>query len=364
LLDILRGLNGAEFRWSVVTPGGNGFSSLLDSLGIRCSTSLPQSLHRQRRFRRMLAYGALLRLVQKQRPALLYVNQAGILRAANMICRLLSIPGVCQVQTLEDAQWISRSGIGTGSMQAFICNSDFIADRTAVPNERKCVLYQGIGCPPDPVAAMCDVETLSTVGIVGRISESKGHYLTLQAAALLKQRGIRLRIRVIGDGLTPEDTQRFVAAVNAAGLSDMFEFRGYCRDLRTEFSQIRMLLIPSFAEPLGRVLYDAAHFGVPIIAADSGGLGEICRLYGVGESFPAGNVEALAARIEASLSRLPEVTAEFRRRSAEMVESLSMSSYLNVVRSILLRAASRQPVAVRWQGDRLPQDSAATAGTR
>ncbi|MGV2336605.1 MAG UNVERIFIED_CONTAM: glycosyltransferase [Planctomycetaceae bacterium] len=92
------------------------------------------------------------------------------------------------------------------------------------------------------------------------------------------------------------------------------------------------------------------HFGVPIIAADSGGLGEICGLYGVGVSFPAGNAEALAARIETSLNNLPEITSDFRR-SARMVDSLKMSSYLDAVQSILLRAADRQPVSIRWRGD-------------
>jgi glycosyltransferase involved in cell wall biosynthesis len=351
LFDILQGLPKHRFSWTVVTPGGSGFSSLLQDSGIACITALPHSLHRYGRARRLLCYARLLNCVRKLRPRLLYVNQAGILRAANLICRVLQIPGVCQVQTLEDALWISRSGIGAGNMQAFICNSDFIADRTRVPDDRKCVLYQGISSPPAPVANTHAPADPPTLGIIGRISESKGHYLTLQAAKLLRQRGIQLKIRVIGDGLTPEDTERFMAAVNVAGLADTFDFRGYCRDLRAEFSRISLLLIPSLAEPLGRVLYDAAHFGVPIIAADSGGLGEICRLYDVGVSFPAGNVEALAASIENSLNNLPEITSTFLTRSTRMVESLQMSSYLDAVRSILLQAADRQPVSIRWTGD-------------
>ena len=141
--------------------------------------------------------------------------------------------------------------------------------------------------------------------------------------------------------------------------------RGYCRDLRAEFSRISLLLIPSLAEPLGRVLYDAAHFGVPIIAADSGGLGEICRLYDVGVSFPAGNAETLAASIENSLNNLPEITATFLTRSTRMVESLKMSSYLDAVRSILLQAADRQPVSIRWTGELIadaPADTTARNG--
>jgi|GEM_PF-462215 len=364
LLDIIRGTDGNSLSWNVITPREGGFCRLLTEQGIPCRSAIPADLHRRSRFRKFAVYARLLWEVRHQRPQLLYVNQAGMLKAGNLICRLLNVPGVCQVQTLEDALWISRSGIGTGNMRAFICNSDFIADRTAVPDDRKCVLYQGIGS--QPVYAPQDFSRVAcpTLGIIGRISESKGHYLTLQAVAILRQRGVQVQIRVIGDGLTPEDTQRFGAAVNSAGLSGSFDFRGYCRDLQAEFSQMQLLLIPSLAEPLGRVLYDAAHFGVPIIAADSGGLGEICRLYGVGESFPAGNAVALAARIEASLKCLPEITAEFRRRSAQMVQSLNMASYLDAVKLILLRAAVRQPVSIRWRGDLIPmsQQDSASAG--
>jgi glycosyltransferase involved in cell wall biosynthesis len=360
LLDIIHGIDRRCLSWTVITPHGRGFSNLLIEQGITCHNAIPDDLHHRTRLQKLAVYARLLWEVRRQRPHLLYINQAGMLKAGNAICRMLGIPGVCQVQTLEDALWISRSGVGAGNMQAFICNSDFIAERTRVPDERKCVLYQGISLAPVPVPRIHAATDPPTLGIIGRISESKGHYLTLQAVRLLRQRGIQVRIRVIGDGLTPEDTQRFMTAVNVAGLADTFDFRGYCRDLRTEFSQMRLLLIPSLAEPLGRVLYDAAHFGVPIIAADSGGLGEICRLYGVGVSFPAGNAEALASRIEASLNNLPEITSEFRARSARMVASLKMSSYLDAVQSILLRAADRQPVSIRWKGDLIPESSAET----
>jgi glycosyltransferase involved in cell wall biosynthesis len=351
LLDIVRGVNCERFNWSVITPAGKGFAELLQWQNVSCCTALPGDLHHRGRFGRARAYARLLLAVRKLRPDLLYVNQAGMLRAGSLICKVLGIPGVCQVQTLEDADWISRSHAGHGQMLAYICNSDFIASRTAVPADRRCVLYQGIGATPAYAQMPPENTEPLSLGLIGRISESKGHYLALEAAALLRAKGMRVRIRVIGDGVTAEDTARFSAAVTAAGLQDTFDLRGYCRDLRAEFSSIQLLLIPSIAEPLGRVLYDAAHFGVPVIAADSGGLGEICRLYGVGESFPAGRADALAAAIQRCAGQLESVTRAFRSNSAAMVQSLDMKSYLDVIEGILMQASKGVPCAVRWRGD-------------
>lgn len=80
LLDILLGLSERAFSWSVVTPGGGGFAELLRDAGIRCHTTLPHSLQKYSRPRRLLSYLQLLREVYRLRPQLLYVNQAGILR--------------------------------------------------------------------------------------------------------------------------------------------------------------------------------------------------------------------------------------------------------------------------------------------
>lgn len=353
LLDILRGTDAQRFRWSVITPGGGGFSQVLEQQGISCHTNLPAGLHRQSRLARARAYARLLFDVRRIGTDLLYVNQAGMLRAASAICRVLRIPGVCQVQTLEDAQWISRSRAGAGSMLAYICNSSFIAEHTLVETDRKCVLYQGIAQPPNYVAAPSQSPNTITLGLVGRISESKGHYLTIRAAELLRKSGLDFKVRVIGDGLTEQDTAKFKAAVAEAGLSELFEFRGYRSDLKTEFASIHLLLIPSIAEPLGRVLYDAAHFGLPVIAADSGGLGEICRLYGVGQKFSANNPESLARAIRQAATCLDAVRDDFRQRSAEMIHSLSMDSYLRVIEQLLTNAAARIPCAIRWQGNRV-----------
>ncbi len=353
LLDIMRGLSTADRQFSVICPHNLGFASLLQEQGFTVRTVLPDLLHTLGSFQKASAYLRLLAAVKSLRPDLIYINQAGMLRVGGLICRLLGVPAVCQVQTLEDAERIQHSGLSAAPVMAYICNSDFIASRTRIPADRCCMLYQGVAQPPAFVDRMADSRGVLRLGLVGRICESKGHYVTLQAARILHSRGVQFRIHIIGDGLTAHDSDRFTAAIEQAGLQSYFDLRGYCRDMRSQFSDMDVLLIPSLAEPLGRVLYDAALHGVPVIASDAGGLGEICRLYDVGVRIPAAAPELLADSIQAVSRQLPEITRAFRIRSGLMLSALDMPGYLASVNTILTRAASGQPVAVRWTGSRL-----------
>ena len=85
--------------------------------------------------------------------------------------------------------------------------------------------------------------------------------------------------------------------IKDSGLSAKFEFRGYRTDVEMELSRLDLLVIPSIAEPLGRVLFDAAEFGVPVVLSDGGGLGEIGKRFDIGVRFESGNPDALAEAI-------------------------------------------------------------------
>lgn len=340
--------------WSVICPAGLGFASLLQEQGVTVRTALPDLLHTLGPFRKACVYLRLLAAVKSLRPDLIYINQAGMLRIGGIICRLLGVPAVCQVQTLEDARRILHCGPSASPVMAYICNSDFIASRTQIPADRCCMLYQGVAQSVAFVERTTDTRGVLRLGLIGRICESKGHYVALQAARILLSRGFRFRIHVIGDGLTVHDFNRFTAAIEQSGLQPYFDLRGYCRDMRSQFSDMDVLLIPSLAEPLGRVLYDAALHGVPVIASDAGGLGEICRLYDVGMRVPADDPESLADSIQAVAGQLAEVTGMFRIQSGRMLSALDMPGYLASVHTILTRAVSGQPAAVRWTGSGQP----------
>ncbi|MBL8809323.1 MAG: glycosyltransferase family 4 protein [Planctomycetaceae bacterium] len=356
LLDIVDGLKAPRWDWTVVLPRGYGFDQVLIERGVKCQFTLPPDLGGVSRWKKAWFYFLTLCHLRFARPDVLYVNQAGCLRAASFWARMLSRPVVCQVQTLEDARWISREQRLHRWVLSFICNSRFIAKATDVPEERKCVLFQGVpesrwrnsvqyGDRPHRSGA-----NGRTIGILGRIAVSKGHYLLLQAAKTLVRRGVVNQVVVIGDGLTAEDTCKFREAVADTGLLAHFEFRGYRADVASEMSRIDLLVIPSLAEPLGRVLLDAAEFGVPCVVSDSGGLGELSRRFGVGQTFHSGDSDDLVAKVEAVFADYESAVSQFRTAGTMMLKKLEMSDYLEKVELILRNAAAGRVTNLEWFG--------------
>lgn len=355
LLDILDELPRESFSWDIVMPRGGGFDQLLINRDFEIQDLLPRYLHQISRFEKAKAYWRLFRFLSQRRPDLIYLNQAGLLRVVSIIAHLLKIPVVCQVQTLEDSRWISHQRGIHKPVSAFICNSEFIAAQTKVPDTKKCTLYQGIqrtACRPASATSRdVDFQRSFTVGILGRIAPSKGHYLLLEAAAQLSRRIPACRFVVIGAGLTSEVTSAFEQAVDRAGLTSRFEMRGYRTQLSEELSRVDLLAIPSLAEPLGRVLFDAAKFGVPVVVSDAGGLGEVSRRFSIGVSFRSGDASAFANSMEYVAVNYSAVLASFRSASQRMLKSLSMKSYIDEIRIILERGSLGESTSTTWLGD-------------
>ena len=357
LLDIVAGLPSSEFDWRVFLPAGNGFDRLLVERQVSCEFLIPRNLNYLSKFRKVFVYARVLNRLRQLRPALLYVNQAGSLRAAAMYAKILGLPIVCQVQTLEDARWLSGQPALHRDVYAFICNSEFIAKQTIVDCDRKCVLYQGVGDHRVERTLQYALERSSrtfdaspTFGILGRIAVSKGHYLLLDAVRRLGEKLPRSRIHVIGEGLTPADSEAFVQAVADAGMNERFVFRGYRSDLQNEFAAIDVLLIPSIAEPLGRVLLDAAEYNVPVIISDTGGLGELGIRFSIGKRFHSGDSSSLADAMVSLAGNLQHEQSCFSLAAVGMMGRLGMSGYLNCIAHILESASRRQVVAARWLG--------------
>lgn len=358
LLDIVSGTPREWFEWRVFLPEGRGLDRLLEAAGVACDFSMPADLSDRSRPGRLLVYLRVLARLRALDPDLIYVNQTGSLRAAASYARLLRTPIVCQVQTLEDARWLSSQPGLQSPVQAFICNSDFIASATKVDSSRKCTLYQGIPVErtnrarrnAEKAERSRDTETFK-IGILGRIAHSKGHYLLLDAAKALHCARDDFRYVVIGEGLTDRDTEAFRSAVHREGLDDLFDFRGYRSNLAEELDRLHVLTIPSIAEPLGRVLFDAAEQGVPVVLSDAGGLGELSKRFGIGVRFASGSAQALATALSDVAGSYEETVSDFRVAAVAMLESLSMEPYLEVVAEVLRRSASGKPTRLEWLGE-------------
>jgi len=122
-----------------------------------------------------------------------------------------------------------------------------------------------------------------TLGVVGRITETKGHHLLLQALAELPSE-LREKIRLIvvgapGPGCEPD--ARYAATLRAdavrLGLDHQIHWAGYLDDPGASYVLMDVLIHPALAEAMCIVILEALDRGIPVIAARTGGIPEVVQ---------------------------------------------------------------------------------------
>jgi glycosyltransferase involved in cell wall biosynthesis len=93
----------------------------------------------------------------------------------------------------------------------------------------------------------------------------------VEAAAILKQRGVKTRLFMAGDGDMLSDLKALSKKLNA---SDRIEWLGFCRDPKSLLQASDVFLLASVGEAGGFVLSEAMGCGTPIIGSRSGVISE------------------------------------------------------------------------------------------
>jgi colanic acid/amylovoran biosynthesis glycosyltransferase len=144
---------------------------------------------------------------------------------------------------------------------------------------------------------------------VGRLCEAKGQILLVEAAALLRARGIELQLVMAGDGPLRGEIE---AAIERHGLKGTVRITGWISSdqVRNEILAARALVLPSFAEGLPVVIMEAMALRRPVLSTFVAGIPELVQAGETGWLFPAGSLDELTAAMEDCLSRTAE---EIRR---------------------------------------------------
>ena len=206
--------------------------------------------------------------------------------------------------------------------QYLIANSEFTL-RTIHVSDRKSswVIYPGIQLEEftRPPQALPKNSKDVTVGIIGRISSTKGQDIFLRAAAQVLQQMPTVRFQVIGSAffndLAYEEEIHCLA--ESLGIAGAVEFTGFVRDVSARLHSLDVFVLAStMPEPFGQILVEAMAAGKPVIATDAGGVPEIINDSQIGLLVPPGDEDRLAEAICGMLSH-PEQTAEMARRGRE-----------------------------------------------
>jgi colanic acid/amylovoran biosynthesis glycosyltransferase len=133
--------------------------------------------------------------------------------------------------------------------------------------------------------------------IVGRLFWTKGHEYALQAIRLLLDRGVGVRLDVIGDG--PE-RDRVVGTVQDLELGDAVELHGRLAQgvIRGHMHGADLLLQPSMVEGIANTVLEAMACGLPVVVTDCDGMREAVTDGRQGLVVPPRNPTAIAHALE------------------------------------------------------------------
>lgn len=131
---------------------------------------------------------------------------------------------------------------------------------------------------------------------VGRLAPAKGQHVLLHACALLRARGLRFRLTLVGDG---EDRQSLQDTCQQFGLEDCVIFAGALNqtEVRETMLQSDIFVLPSMAEGIPVVLMEAMALGLPVVSSPVNGIPELISDQHNGLLAAPGDAYALAERL-------------------------------------------------------------------
>lgn len=160
--------------------------------------------------------------------------------------------------------------------------------------------------PGEPAGAM-----------VAQFIPRKGHWVLVDALAILKRRGMTPSVVLFGRGPMGEDVAELA---EVAGVVNQIRFAGFRTDLHKWLGSFDFCVHPPLREGLGVAVLQAGAAGLPVVGTRAGGIPEIIEDGRTGLLCPPGDAGALATALASILSD-PAAARAMGGRARERIES-------------------------------------------
>jgi sugar transferase (PEP-CTERM/EpsH1 system associated) len=186
---------------------------------------------------------------------------------------------------------------------------NYLIEQINVAPERVCRICNGVDvhrfAPPADKRATRKLigmefpDDAIVIGTVGRLKAVKNQQLLADAFIRVYRRipefQGRLRLAIVGDGeLRTDIADRF----KDAGLTDVCWMPGYRNDIPVILQALDVFVLPSLAEGISNTILEAMASGLPVIATDVGGNGELIDDGSSGQILPDFDPETMSLAIE------------------------------------------------------------------
>jgi glycosyltransferase involved in cell wall biosynthesis len=186
------------------------------------------------------------------------------------------------------------------------------------------------------------------IGTVGRIKfVRKGQEQLVEAARLLRSRGVRARFLVVGT-VAPgneDHEKRLRALIRSYDLESSFILTGDMADPRPAYAAMDVFVLPSGQpEPFGGVVLEAMAFGLPVIATAIGGSVDQVADGESGFLVPPGDPAALADRLTLLISNAELRSMMGRRGRLRFESKFTLERMLDAIVSVYRELAPARTV--------------------
>lgn len=228
----------------------------------------------------------LVRIIRSHQPDIVctFMYHANVLgRVASKIARVPSVVSSIRNSVFGGAI-ADRLMAATDRLADFTTTNSRLAaeallERRVVARERLLVIPNAVDLKSDSEQSMTRSSALWD-GIdsrwlwlsVGRLEEQKGHDVTIRAMAELKGRGVDSHLIIAGSGGLESELVRLR---DELGLQEDVTFLGYRTDISRLMTVSDGFILASRWEGLPNVVMEACAVGLPVLAADVGGVTEI-----------------------------------------------------------------------------------------
>lgn len=235
------------------------------------------------------------------------------------------------------------------SQRVITCSTRMAADAAAlfaVPASRIDVIPNGIDlarwtvAPEDQEAARQRWGPRGPLVVfVGRLEWEKGVHTLVDAVSRMSTPDVH--VVIAGTGTYESE---LVSQASALIEAERITFTGWlpAAELLGLQAAADVIVVPSLYEPFGLVALEAGALGVPVVVADTGGLGDIVDHGRVGFIFPAGDSVALAHELDRALGDVPGRAHRLATLRTRIVANYQWDRIAEATTTTYLRAEQEQ----------------------
>jgi glycosyltransferase involved in cell wall biosynthesis len=190
------------------------------------------------------------------------------------------------------------------------------------------ILIRGAGVAPSQIRHSGCTKGSPLVVLVARLLWEKGVGEYVDAARLLRQRGVKARFAIIGDidpGNRGSIDPSTIEVWRAEGVVELWGFR---TDIPHVLAEATIACLPSYREGLPKSLLEAMAAGLPCVTTDVPGCREAVRDEDNGLLVPAKDSLALACALERLLHN-SDLAKKMGERGRERLEQEFSAQYVN-----------------------------------